>query len=128
MDNHGESSAEKIQNFLSIERDIHTKLASVKTYLKSKFELASYDNPDFGGGWRQFLNEDERPPTVNGTSHGIITLITLDESHESEIVILGKQHIKNGIQKDGGWGKGSSGKYYSNTRITSLRASSVNFC
>lgn len=109
-----------VDQLLALEQEIRDSLAGAQAYLRSRFKLADPDGQSIGGGWNQFLNEQERPPSVTGTAHGIISIIACGESPDSEIVAQAKRFIANNSWSDGGWTKPALFNYFSLTRITGL--------
>ena len=65
-----------IDRLSEMSQAVYSALSGTQSYLHSRFSLVSdSDEKVVGGGWGQFLDEHNRPPSVNGTSHGLISLI-----------------------------------------------------
>lgn len=110
----------KVESLLECEKKVSDSLAGARVYLKKKFKLVNQDDPSVGGGWSQFLNEESRNPTITGTAHGLILLITCGEKPDSDIIKFAKIFISNNIRSDGGWTKPDLVNYCSLTRISCL--------
>ena len=113
------------ETLLELRQRISDSMIGAQAYLESKFKLADPGNPSLGGGWSQFLNEQERTPSVTGTAHGIISLIACGKSSDSEMVELAKQFIANSVRPDGGWTKPALFNYCSLVRVSCLALRSL---
>lgn len=114
------ATSKLVDYLLELGQKICDSLAGAQAYLKSKFKLADLSDSSFGGGWSQFLNEQERAPSITGTAHGIISLIALGESLDSEAIALASRFISNNVRPEGGWSKPDLFNHCSLTRISCL--------
>lgn len=105
---------------LELDQMISGRLSSVLAYLHARFKYTTKTNQMRSGGWSQFLQEADEPPSVTGTACILTAMIQAGDPKPSELIILGKQYIVINMRDDGGWSKPSLNHLYSTTLITCL--------
>ena len=113
-----ESNPERLLEF---GQQVSASISGALVFMRQKFKPVSTEgNKVDSGGWSQFLQEEQKPPTATGTACIISAMVAAGESKNSEILTLGKRLLIEHVREDGGWSKPSLERYYSLTLITCL--------
>lgn len=108
-----------IVNLHELELSITNSFDGVRKHLYSKFKQSS--TPSITeGGWSQYLDKTNLPPSVTGTAHGVLSLRAIGESKYSKYITGGRVFILRHVRDNGGWGTSRFNQFSSLTLITSL--------
>jgi len=114
------SGADVLKTLSQLEAAVSHAHNGARGYLRQCFKVADHDDTSKGGGWSQFLNETDKPPTATGTSHGVLALLACGEPPDSELITLATRYLAECQCEDGGWAKPSLRHKCALTRITGL--------
>ena len=103
-----------------LEASARDSLDGASRYLRRGFRIIDASEAAAIGGWTQFLNEADKPPSVTGTSHGILALLACHELPDSNVVKSATRFLAARQCADGGWTKPSLHDKCSLTRISGL--------
>lgn len=114
------SAVSVLETLSQLEASVRHALNGARSHLQRTFKIVDHNDTTKGGGWSQFLNETEKPPSSTGTSHGVLSLLACGEPPDSEIITSAKRFVVICQCEDGGWSKPDLHNKCSLTPITGL--------
>lgn len=114
-----------LETLSQLEASVRHALNGARGHLQRTFKIVDHEDTSEGGGWSQFLNETDKPPSGTGTSHGVLSLLACGEPPDSEIITLATRFLVMCQCEDGGWSKPDLHNKCSLTRITGLSLRSL---
>ncbi len=115
-----DSAVGVLETLSQLEASVRYALDGARGYLQQTFNIVDREDTSDVGGWNQFLNENDKPSSGTGTSHGVLSLLACGEPPDSEIITMATHFLVMCQCKDGGWSKLSLHNKCSLTRITGL--------
>jgi Squalene-hopene cyclase C-terminal domain len=112
-------NVDSVLDLIELKKLLNLSFEGARSYLYSKFKLNPSPHIN-GGGWSQYLDEPDLPPSVTGTAHGILALRAMGENKRSPYILQSRTFILNSRKDDGGWSSLKFSNKYSLTKITSL--------